>query len=385
MLRLHRLAFLFCALQACASNDDGAHAVPESSTRLSSASIEDLQSTIDGVVAEKVAPGVSLRVERPGYEAWQGTSGVADIETAAPITSADRFRAGSILKMAIATVSLQLVEQGKLSLDAALTELLPKSFTDRVPNAGAITLRMLLDHTSGVADFVDESFVAAVAADPTHVWTIDEKLDHVATLKPTFAPGAGWSYSNTNYLIAGQIIEGATGEPWRKTVRERVFLRAGMTESALPEEGNPLCDGCARGYQPIEDALVDITEVDPSMAGAAGGDALVTTARDLAKLLRAVTTGKLFRDAGSFELMRDFVDAPVPEWAQTGYGFGFARYELEGSEFVGLYGGTAGFHAFTLSEPSSGTIVSGFMNVDGDFGAFVLPSIAAVGRVLGNE
>ena len=385
MLRTRSLPFLFCALQACSSDRASAptsNPAPSADEPLPASAIQELGQTLDDVVAAGVAPGVTLRLKRPGYAAWQGTAGVSDLAAGTPLRVADRFRAGSILKMAVATAILQLVEHDELSLDAPLTEVLPEAVTSRIPHAEATLVRMLLNHTSGVAELVDDAFTARVLAEPTHVWTLDEELDHIASLSPAFEPGQGWSYSNTNYILLGEILARTTGKPWRSVVRERVFERAGLLESTLPEEGNPLCDGCARGYEPLADALVDLTEIDPSMAGAAGGDALITTPADLTRLLGALTTGQLFDDPGTLDQMLDFTEAQVPEWAQTGYGFGIAHYAFDGTEFVGLYGGTAGFHGFILSEPTSGTIISGYMNVDGDFGAFLVPVLQTLEHVL---
>jgi len=386
MFRHSHLAFLLCALEACSSADHDAPATHASSDPpLSQTTVTDLQQTLDAVVAAKVAPGVSLFFERPGYAAWSGTSGVANTETSVPLVPAARCRAGSILKLAVATAVLQLVERGELDLDARLPSLLPTDVTSRVANADAITLRMLLDHTSGVADWDDSDFDALVAADPAHVWSFDELIDRAHALPVPFAPGVGWAYSNTDYTLLGAIIERVTGKSWRSVVRERVFARAGMTESSLPEEGNVRCDGCARGYAPIDDELVDITEVDPSMAGPAGGDALVTTPADLGRLIDAHVTGMLFDDPGTLALALDFTAAPVPEWEQTGYGLGIAHYEANGVELIGHLGGTAGFQSFVFYQPDTGATLSGYMNRNGDFAAFVLPALAAVGRALGGS
>jgi D-alanyl-D-alanine carboxypeptidase len=377
------LVFLFCALQACSSADHGAPA-PHASDEpaLPAATVADLQQTLDGVVAANVAPGVSLFLDRPGYAAWSGTSGVADLATQAPLLPAARCRAGSILKMAVATAVLELVEEGELDLDAPLPALLPSDITSSIANADAITLRMLLDHTSGVPDWDDAELHALVAADPARIWSFDELLERAVAKPVPFAPGSGWAYSNTDYTLLGAILERATKEPWRNVVRERVFARAGLGETSLPDEGNVRCDGCSRGYEPIDGMLVDLTEVDPSMAGPAGGDALITTPADLAKLLDALVAGKLFDQPGTLDQMLDFTAAPVPEWAQTGYGLGVARYEAGGVEFIGHIGGTAGFHSFVFFEPSSGATLSGYMNSDGNFGAFVVPALGAIGRAL---
>ncbi len=380
-IRSSRLVLGLLALQACS---DPASRGPDDSpgeAEFPASSSQDLKSTLDGVVGAGVAPGVSLTVEHPSYRTWSGASGVGSIATGEALTPAKRFRAGSMMKTPVATAVLQLVEQGELALEENLTNLLPSAITARIPEAAEITLRMLLNHTSGIPEFSTPEFDAQVAGDPTRVWTFDELLDEALTHPPTFAPGAGWSYSNTDYILLGEILEETTGEPWRTTVREQVFDRAGLERSELPDEGNALCTECARGYQPIEDQLVDLTEVDPSMAGAAGGGALITTPEDLSVFLGALAAGRLFDDPATLELMIDFVDAENPEEAQTGYGFGLQRFQVGEIELIGHLGGTAGYQGFVFFHPGTGIVASGYMNTQGDFGAFIVPVLDAIARV----
>jgi D-alanyl-D-alanine carboxypeptidase len=285
MIRTTRFALGLLVLQACSSSEPASRP-DDSKAPLPEVSRSDLERTLDDVVSRGVAPGASLTVAHPKYRTWSGASGVASLETRQALTPAERFRAGSILKMAVAAAVLQLVEKGELSLDQTLTDLLPAALAARFPDAHSITVRMLLRHTSGIPEFSTPEFDAEVLDDPTRVWTFDEFFDRALARPPLFAPGSDWSYSNTNYILLGSILERTTGESWRTTVRERVLERAGLAESELPEEGNPRCIGCSRGYHPVANGIVDITEVDPSMAGPAGGDALVTTPADLVKAAR---------------------------------------------------------------------------------------------------
>jgi D-alanyl-D-alanine carboxypeptidase len=379
MIRTSLFAFGLFTLQACSSSDHPSHD-SQGKAALPPGSRDDLTRTLDGVVAGEVAPGVSMSLRHPSYRPWSGASGVANRELGTALTTANRYRAGSIMKMAVATAILQLVERNELALDEDLTELLPAAVSARIPDAPEITLRMLLDHTSGLPEFSTEEFDAGIAEDPTHVYSFDELLE-VALAQPMRAPGSGWYYSNTNYILLGRILEQTTGEPWRTTVRERVFARAKLEESELPEPGNSLCNGCSRGYHPLGGELVDLTEVDPSMAGASGGGAFVTTPADLVKLLVSLAEGRLFDDPATLDLMRDFVDAPIPAEAQTGYGLGLQRFAVGDVEFIGHLGGTAGFQGFVLYQPDSAVAVAGYMNRMGDLGAFILPVLEAVSRV----
>jgi D-alanyl-D-alanine carboxypeptidase len=184
-----------------------------------------LQAIMDRAVRARGSgiPGVALYVRLPGQRAWSGAAGKANVATGAPMHPGDRFRAGSIAKTFVATATLQLAEEGRFSLDDPLTAVLPASETARFPAAGQITVRMLLNHTSGLAEWIDPAFDRGVAAHPHRRYTADELLDRAAAKSRTGAPGERFSYSNTDYTVLGLIIEHATGRSWRDVVRERIL------------------------------------------------------------------------------------------------------------------------------------------------------------------
>ena len=315
---------------------------------------ERLQTALDATVAsaETQFPGAILYVSHPRQGTWVGAAGVADIETGTPLGPDAKFRAGSIMKPFIATVVLQLVEEGRLSLDDAMTELLPGDVTSRFSNSDRITLRMLLNHTSGIPEWVSGPVIERIVANPGKVWDVAEYFDLAAAQPATFAPGEGWSYSNTDYNLLGVIIERATGQSWRDAVIERVIEPLGLANTSLPEPGNVGIEGAfMHGYRLVGDDVVDLSFVDPSMAGAAGGGALVTTVTDLAAFMAALRAGELFEDPRTFAEMADFVDAP-DTGGLVGYGLGFQKYLLPGGvEMVGHLGGTGGYRSGTFYFP----------------------------------
>ena len=204
-----------------------------------------LKTALDAVVAsdQTVFPGAILSVSHPDQGTYAVAAGVADIETNAPLTPDARFRAGSIAKPFVAAVVLQLVEEGKLSLDDTMTELLPQDVTARFAGSDKITLRMLLNHTSGIPEWLSDEAIGRIAADPAKVWDVGEFLDLAAAMAPAFAPGTGWAYSNTDYNLVGLVIERATGQPWRETVRTRVIEPLGLKSTTLPEPGDVAIPG----------------------------------------------------------------------------------------------------------------------------------------------
>lgn len=361
---------LTCAFVAACGDNESGTPPPEFPAQLAN----DLQASLDQSVVDGVAPGVALFVSHPDHGSWAGSAGVADISQGQAMEPDAHFRAGSMLKPLVATAILQRVEAGQLALDAKLTDLLPEEITTRIANASMIDVRMLLAHRSGIPDCVTEELKAVVFADPAHLWTLDEFLTAVEEQEPTGAPDAGYSYSNTNYVLLGEILSAQTGQDWRDVVTENVIDRAGMTQSSLPLPGNrEMPAPIARGYADFGAGPVDFTGMDPSMAAASGGHALITTPADLTTFMQALWAGELFDDPETLEQMMTFLPALDPQAYQTEYGLGISVTEVEGVRYIGHLGSTAGYFGFTFHVPTTGYYFSGYMTVQGDLAAFVLP------------
>lgn len=342
---------------------------------------EAVQAALDDVVAspDTLFQGAVLALKVPGQPLWTGAAGVADLESGAPLTPDARFRVGSIAKPFVATVVLQLVEEGAFSLDDPMTEVLPASVTDRFDASDRTTVHMLLNHTSGIPEWLDDQTHAFIGANPEKVWDVNEFLDLAAANPPPFAPGTGWAYSNTDYNLLGMVIEHATGHSWRDEVTARILVPLNLSDTSLPEPGNASIDGAyMHGYGMVNGAIVDFSHVDPSMAGAAGGGALVTTTADLARFMEALLSGSLFRNAATLDAMTTYVDA-VYEGGQTGYGLGLQRYAFPGGvQAFGHAGGTAGYFSFVGYLPDLDLILALSVDVQTD----PTPILAAVLGVL---
>jgi D-alanyl-D-alanine carboxypeptidase len=252
----------------------------------------------------------------------------------------------------VATVTLQHVEEGRLSLDQTLPELLPKAVTDRVAHADRITLRMLLNHTSGIPEWTTDDVNVTVVLDPAHVWTPDEALDIACSLPALFEPGTSWGYSNTNYTLLGMVLDRIGGMSWRAQVRARVLARLGLTSTALPEPGDrTVTSDYAHGYQDVGGTVVDLSFVDPSMAGASGGNAMVTTVQDLARFIEALLAGELFARRETLVAMTTMVEAPNESGLPHRYGLGLESYDLGGTTVIGNSGGAAGYATMMFRIP----------------------------------
>jgi D-alanyl-D-alanine carboxypeptidase len=335
-----------------------------------------LQQVLDGAVASSKGkvPGAILHVERAGKGNWAGAAGLGQLQPDQAMRPGDRFRAGSIVKLFVAARVLQLVESGRFTLDTTLPDVLPADVVDRFPTAPRITLRMLLGHRSGLADWSTAATDVAAARDPARVWKVSDSLDLAAAKKPLFAPGTRYAYSNSEYTLLGLVIEHATGRSWQQEVTDHVIRPLGLGATLLPAAGNRSWMGpYAHGYMEVNGRVLDVSSVDPSMAGAAGGHALITTTGDLVRFLDALLAGRLFRRPETLRRMLTF--APAPDvGGQVGYGLGIERRVAPGGiELIGHLGGAGGYNAYVGRMPRQQVTFAAAMNSSADPSLLLFP------------
>ncbi|MFC9756826.1 serine hydrolase domain-containing protein [Streptomyces sp. NPDC056921] len=298
--------------------------------------------TVDG------APGALVEVrDRRGSTVL--TSGVADVKSQAPVNRDSRFRIGSMTKMFTATTMLQLVGEHRVRLDAPVERYLPGVVRGHGNDGRKITVRQLLQHTSGLPDFLDHLKPQEVVADPLVRYDPRDLVDMALKYPRVFEPGTDWDYSNTNYLLAGLIIEKVTGHTYAREVRERIIEPLHLRETSVPR-GSAIPGPHPRGYaQPGQDVpLLDITEVDPSVGGAAGG--MISSGTDLNRFLGALLRGDLLHPAELREMMKT---RDTGNEDGRAYGLGLESRPLPG----GLYWGHAG--DFLGFETMAGATVDG--------------------------
>ena len=269
-----------------------------------------LDDHLDAVLGTGV-PGVVVVVTTPD-SSWERAAGVADAETGAPLTTDHRFLIGSVTKTFVAAVVLQLVGEGALALDEEVG-----------PIAEGVTLRQLLNHTSGLPEYYADfdSLIAPYRADRGYKPNLTPRaaLELVHARPRLFAPGSGWEYSGGNYLALGLIVEETTGATLRDELRRRIVEPLGL-------EGTDLGDraGLARGYllpgNPVfpetGEGLDDVTDLE--LFGWGSGE-MISTARDVAHFLQALLGGELLTPDMRAELL-----TTVPsDWEESdGYGLG---------------------------------------------------------------
>lgn len=318
----------FAPARAGAATDSVMDSVLESATGSATGPV---QGKLDILTREDGMPGALATVSSADRHRTL-RSGVADVNTGRPVPYDSLVRMGSNAKTVLATVVLQLVERGRIDLDAPVERYLPGVVRGHGNDGRKIHIRHLLQHTSGVTDFA--SYLPRkpedVLAGRFRQYGRQELLGLALAHPPTFQPGeAGrWAYSNTGYELLGMVIEKVTGHSWQHEMTARVIRPLHLTSMYLPRAGEyDLRGPHPRGYLqlsgPGAPRLADITEFDPSSFGASG--ALVSTPRDYNRFLSALLNGKLLSPGMLAEMKRT---VPAQLWPGSEYGLGLTRTPL---------------------------------------------------------
>ncbi|MCO5214009.1 MAG: amidase family protein [Caldilinea sp.] len=304
------------------------------------------------------APGAVLLVDSPAgrYLTAQGVASVAD---GRPMQVDDRLQIGSNTKAFTVILALQLQEAGVLSLDDPLSKWLPE-LAAQLPNGEQVTLRQMAGNTSGIWDFADPLMQPIIDANDqagiARGYTPQELVAYaIANGAPDFAPGEGWHYSSTNFILLGMVVEAATGQSLAELYQARIFDPLGMTSSSYLE-GSPQPGAHVDGYYTIPSgALTDMTNWNATQGGAAG--AIVSTAEDVARFADGLFNGKLFENDATLQEMLAFRELTLSEGGgvMAGYGLGLIAFGTQGFNAFGHAGQTPGFQSLWFRVPEAET------------------------------
>ncbi|CAN3979373.1 serine hydrolase domain-containing protein [Kitasatospora purpeofusca] len=301
---------------------------------------DTVQQRLDALVKDDKVPAALATVKGRDGRNRTYTAGVGDLATGARVPVDGQIRAGSNTKAFVAVVVLQLVAEGKVGLDASVDTYLPGLLRGDGFDGRNITVRQLLQHTSGLPDYMDAPALADFTTIQYRWFEPRELLDGALAQKARFAAGTAWEYSNTNYLVAGLLIQKVTGRPYGEELTKRVIERIGLRHTYVPAAGETaLRETHPHGYlRTAPDApLVDYTAMDSSMAWAAG--AVVSTNTDLNAFYGALLGGRLL-PAAQLTQMRTTVPAELLGEGVR-YGLGIQSRPLTCGGLVWGHGGTS--------------------------------------------
>lgn len=338
-----------------------------------------VEAKIDAAANEDVASGhvagASIAVLRGGELVFLKGYGRANLELAAPVTANTVFRIGSLTKQFTAAGVLLLAEQGKLKIDDKLSLYLPN-----FPRANQVTLRDLLDHTSGIHNFTEGPVIDKIS---TSGATVQELVADIAGQSPLydFEPGTAWWYSNSNYALLGAVIEKVSGKTWAAFMKTEIFDKLGMADTAA-DDARDVVPGRASGYAPIVPGKFRNAEfTDMSVPYAAG--ALRSTAGDMARWNAALFGGRLLKPDSLKEMLapgrlRNGAETqtavawpggkafPPPAGYVPGpYAFGLDHHIQDGRRIIGHDGSIAGFDAVMQTYVDEGFTIIVLTNTNG--------------------
>ena len=337
---------------------------------------QDLLPRIDSMIAAEMArtpwAGLTVAVEKGGALLLARGYGWADLENDVAMHPDAVFRIGSVTKQFTSTAVLQLMEQGRLSLDDEITRFLP----DYPVQGHHVTLRHLLTHTSGIKSYTEmgHAFWDKSRLDLTH----EEMLDLFASEPFDFAPGERWEYDNSGYYLLGMIIEAVSGEPYADYLARHVLRPAGLIQTSYCDQ-KAVVPHRTRGYSRNERGV--LVNADPlSMAPPGAAGALCSTALDLLKWQHALDSGLVLSPASR---RLQLTEATLNDGSSTGYALGLGLGDLEGHRSVSHSGGINGFTSMLATYPDDGLTVAALGNTEGVVTDRVAENIARI--VLGLE
>jgi len=319
----------------------------------------ELQRILDQTVADGSIPGAVLSVSIPGQAPWHGASGLAARKTNQPMQPDTQVRIASISKVFTAVVILQLVEEGKISLDAPVASWFP----DLLPNGDKITVRNLLSHTSGLYDYLeDRNFVNRAYKEINRSWAPRELVEYATRFPAAFKPGAkgAWDYSSTNYVLLGMIAEQVTGTTLGQEMRQRIFEPLELTRTFFAPE-QAVQGEQARGYS----NAIDQANAPMSIVFATAN--IVSTADDVRRFAEGLFEGRLLKPETLAQMQTFTGGKGQYNMPKLEYGLGVMRNQLpvgagpdgkprpaEITTVMGHIGGFGGFRSAVWFAPASG-------------------------------
>lgn len=302
-------------------------------------------------------PGTAIAVYTESEGWWASAAGYANLEQKTPMENCHLQYVQSVSKMYMAVEILLLKEQGKINFDEPMTKYLPLKYSRYIKNADKITVRMLLNQTSGVPEYnSNPSFVTYVMMHPSEYFTQDDCLKSIDGQEPQFAPGSKYRYTNTNYLLLSLIGDALTGNH-AEFIKKNILNPLGLNNTYYGLDHNYL-DGL-NVPQSYWDALAvgrpaNFTRLQQvTVASSKGDDGIVCTPVDAVKFLKSIMEGKILKP----ESLKEMLDFVKDEKGRNRYGMGMIYFDLEGIPAYGHGGGGIGAGCGLLYVPSHKTYV----------------------------
>jgi D-alanyl-D-alanine carboxypeptidase len=310
-----------------------------------------LQKELDAIRVARSYPGVSAAIVYPDGSIWTGQSGLAILSPQTPVTADTLFSIGSISKTFVAAAIGRLAMRGTIGLDDPLSKYLPD-----YPNASNVSLRQMLNHTSGIKDpFADPDMAEAILANPGQPWTTAQVLSWIG--KPYFSPGTGYHYSNSNFILLGEVVEKATGQSLASLVRSEFLTPLGLSHTFLQTEetvqGSKAHGFMAPAGRPRDNSAGTMIPFTAEATAFGPAGAFVSTPTDLARWASALYGGNVLDQATLAAMVDISTTSPFIARPARVYGLGFEETTIAGQVAWGHIGHLDGFMSAMEYLPAS--------------------------------
>jgi D-alanyl-D-alanine carboxypeptidase len=339
-------------ISACGESGGGKARGSESFSPETERQIEEaVEKNLEEYGGEEPVPGAAIGIWAPGKGTYVNGIGVSDLTTGEPMNADDKFRVGSNTKTFVVTVILQLVDEGRLTLDDNLAGF---DLGVEVPNAENITIRQLCNMTSGLFEVYNSPAVWKDGVNPLTHWNPQDLVAIAVQNPPIFPPGEGWNYSNTNYILLGMIIEKLTGNTAEEEITKRCIEPLGLNNTSFPVDYSGMPCPYSHGYM-LDDAdgWEDVSVLyNPSFLWTAG--AMISDMADMKTWVKAYVTGETNSEA----TQKDRLD--VVDTGKEGLFFGLGI--AYSGDWWGYTGGLEGYNTAAYYLPEEDAYVIAFVN-----------------------
>lgn len=318
-------------------------------------------------ILETGVPGVSMTVITPDG-AWSGTGGKADLKNDIDMSPFHILRIGSFSKVFCSATILKLQDEGKLNINDKASKYIPAEIADEIPNGNLVTIKQLLNHTSGIPDYLNLKTILGILNLSVVKLSAEENLETIYGKKPDFAPGTDSYYSNSNYLLLSLIIKYVSGKNANEVVFEKLVQPLGLHNIY---QSNNFPSTMSRGYFDVHDdgKVIDRTEIDNNAVG--GQDMLdggiMANSYDMAVFLTSLMEGDIL-SAGSLSQMETFEDITQdlgPDLSHLKqYGLGLMKVQTDHGIAIGHYGTVHCFNSLAYYFPDQKVTVAIIRNGD---------------------
>ena len=363
MKAFKNIPYILLILLACSACSDPEIVAPEVySCQLSQPESSDthprslqFQAALDKVARN--VPGTMVSLRTPDGNTWTQSAGMADIANGVPLESCHKMMIGSISKVFTAVMIFQLQDQGLLSIEDPLSKWISAEIIKELENADQVSLRQLLNHTSGLADYNSTQFNLDATNKPFMKLSQEEKLEYAYGESATHAPGTAYSYSNTNFVLLGMVAEAATGKSQATILQEGIFNPLGLTSAAYGSVEEPLPTGVVRPYVSVRSGTYfDSKHLEVADANTGDGG-IALHMQDLRTFAEGLFSGALLSEEAFTQMTQSITEKPDDEEdyddsIKESSGLGIDVYQMPYGEAFGHTGGIFGFNAYLLHFPN---------------------------------